>query len=84
MENSHGYTISRQPTYAPKERGCFPVQVGECSCRTGSCADCRRHILEEEKWVTNWVSRHLIATCYVLAIDLVETCNPRKRAKTQL
>jgi len=36
-------------------------------------------VAECEKWVTNWVSRHVITTCYRLAIHLSITCNSQKQ-----
>jgi probable HAF family extracellular repeat protein len=30
-----------------------------------------------QKWVTEWVSRHVVVACYRLLSDLSSTCNPR-------
>jgi len=34
-------------------------------------------VAQAEKWVTEWVSRHVVATCYGLLRDLSATCTPR-------
>ena len=34
-------------------------------------------VAQAEKWVTEWVSRHVVATCYGLLRHLSATCTPR-------
>jgi len=33
------------------------------------------------EWVTEWVSRHVVVTCYRLLSDLPTTCKPRFASK---
>jgi len=45
-----------------------------------SCACVRR----ADEWVTEWVSRHVVVTCYRVLSDLSTTCNPRFRLKNAI
>jgi TolA-binding protein len=40
--------------------------------------------IEPQKWGTNWVSRHVIATCSQFVSHLLFTCNPQFRLKIVL
>ena len=44
----------------------------------------RNTALRRAKWVTEWVSRHVVVTCYRVVSDLLPTCKPHFRPKISL
>ena len=39
---------------------------------------------DPDDWVTEWVSRQVVVTCYWVLSDLSTTCNPRFRPKNAM
>ena len=45
---------------------------------------CSEHGLQNQKWVTNWVSRHVMVTCFQLISNLSTTCKPHFLLKNRV